>query len=184
MASVIRFPVTRNRPSPPFRGQIRGECGSGTWSSLRSSLPGPASARAGETRRIADIAPAAASAAREDALALDLGPGGADAAGDGLGDHFRAWLGRSGRRYIVSVHALDGADPACEYDGALLFAVKRDAGGRSVLLEGRDSGEAGAAGGNGRWVAAMRQRGATELHVHLLARDAAARQRTLLDLTA
>ncbi len=184
MASVIRFPATRNRPSLPFQGQLRGECGSRTWPLLRPSPPAPAPARAGEPRRIADTAPAATSAAREEALALDLGPGDANAAGDGLGDHFRAWLGRSGRRYIVSVHALDGADPACEYDGALLFAVKRDAGGRSVLLEGRDSGQAGAAGGNGRWVAAMRQRGATELHVHLLARDPVARQRTLLDLIA
>ena len=43
---------------------------------------------------------------------------------------------------------------------------------------------AGAAGRNAGWIAAMRQRGATELHVHLLARDPAARQRALFDLTA
>lgn len=112
---------------------------------------------------------------RESGLGLEV---------EGLGDHFRAWFGRSGRRYIVSVHAMDGADPACEYDGALLLAVRRDGQGEPMLLDGRDSGEAGADGRNDRWVAAMRLRGATELHVHLLARDPDSRQRMLSDLCA
>lgn len=179
MASVIRFPAARSRMSLPLPGERRAEFGPDSW----SSPLGSASVRASEARWCAGITPPA-SVARESALAFDAGSSGVGAEGDRLGDHFRAWFGRSGRRYIVSVHALDGADPACEYDGALLFAVRRDAGGRSMLLEGRDSGEAGAAGRNERWITAMRQRGATELHVHLLARDPVARQRTLLDLTA
>lgn len=110
---------------------------------------------------------------RESDLALEA---------EGLGNHYRAWFGRSGRRYIVTVHALDGGDPACGYDGALFLAVRRDVGGRAVLLEGRDSGDADAGDCSERWILAMRQRGATELHVHLLARDALARQRVLRDL--
>lgn len=112
---------------------------------------------------------------REGCLALE---------GEGLAEHFRAWFGRSGRRYIVSVHEMEGADQACEYDGALLLAVRRDRQGEPTLLDGRDSGEAGAGGGNERWVAAMRRHGATELHVHLLARDYASRQSMLRDLVA
>lgn len=104
--------------------------------------------------------------------------------GEGLAEHFRAWSGRSGRRYIVSVHVMDGTDPACDYDGALLLAVRRNGTGEPTLLDGRDSGHAGADGNNERWINAMQRHGATELHVHLLARDHAARQQTLHDLVA
>ncbi|MGV2979256.1 hypothetical protein ACERNI_03490 [Camelimonas sp. ID_303_24] len=164
----------------PLPGERRAEFGSEAWPALSGCGP----ARAGAARPRDGIAPAP-SAPREGVLAFGFDGQGSDGQqGERLGDHFRAWFGRSGQRYIVSVHALDGADPACEYDGALLFAVRRDAGGSSVLLDGRDSGAAGAAGRNAGWIAAMRQRGATELHVHLLARDPAARQRALFDLTA
>lgn len=180
MASVIRFPTAQRRMPFPLPGERRSEFGTDAW----PALLGPAPARAGAPRPVGGSAPAA-SAPREGALTFGFdGPAGDGREGERLGDHFRAWFGRSGQRYIVSVHALDGADPACEYDGALLLAVRRDACGRTMLLEGRDSGEAGAAGRNEGWITAMRQRGATELHVHLLARDSAARQRTLLDLTA
>lgn len=114
-------------------------------------------------------------APRESPLAIE---------GDGLAAHFRAWLGRSGQRYIVSVHEMESDDPACDYDGALLLAVRRNVRGEPTLLDGRDSGESGAGGGNARWLTAMRGHGATELHVHLLARDRASRQRMLRDLVA
>lgn len=185
MASVIRFPTARRRMPFPLPGERRTEFGSEAWLALSGSAP----AHAGAARQRGGTAPAT-SAPREGALAFGFdgpgseGPGSEGQEGERLGDHFRAWFGRSGQRYIVSVHALDGADPACEYDGALLFAVRRDADGNSVLVDGRDSGAAGAAGRNAGWIAAMRQRGATELHVHLLARDPAARQRALFDLTA
>lgn len=117
---------------------------------------------------------AAQPAAHEGFLALD---------GEGLSEHFRAWFGRSGRRYIVTIHALDEADLALDYDSALLLAVRRNGAGAPTLIDGCDSGEATTAALH-RWINAMRCAGATELHVHLLAHDRQARQRMLSDLVA
>ncbi|GGC92427.1 hypothetical protein [Chelatococcus reniformis] len=92
----------------------------------------------------------------------------------------RAWRGRSGKRYVVSVYPLDDADS--DYAGALLLAVSRDADGSRRLMEARESSDLAFTGYNGRWLAAMRNRGANELHVHLLAANHEARRRTMVDL--
>jgi hypothetical protein len=92
----------------------------------------------------------------------------------------RAWRGRSGRRYVVSVYPLDEADDG--YAGALLLAVARDADGRRHLLAARESGSTAVNGYNGQWLTAAREHGANELHVHLLAASRAARRDTLADL--
>ncbi|MFC0284712.1 hypothetical protein ACFFJB_14060 [Camelimonas abortus] len=104
--------------------------------------------------------------------------------GEGLAENFRAWRGRSGRRYVVTIHDIDSAAVACDYEGALLLAVRRDHRGEPALIGGRDSGLPGADDENWRWLRAMRARGATEIHVHLLARSQAARQGALCDLVA
>ena len=98
----------------------------------------------------------------------------------GPGLALRAWRGRSGKRYVVSVYDLDEADS--DYSGALLLAVSRDADGRRRLMEARESSDLAFTGYNGRWLAAMRDRGANELHVHLLAANHEARRRMMMDL--
>lgn len=91
-----------------------------------------------------------------------------------------AWRGRSGRRYVVSVYPLDlEADAAA---GALLLAVERDRVGSRRLIAACESGALGFTGVNGAWIAAMRRRGANELHVHLLAATRDSRRATLADL--
>jgi hypothetical protein len=92
----------------------------------------------------------------------------------------RAWRGRSGRRYVVSVYPLDEADDG--YAGALLLAVARDPEGRRHLVAARESGAAAVSGYNGQWLSAARERGANELHIHLLAASHAERRSTLDDL--
>jgi hypothetical protein len=92
----------------------------------------------------------------------------------------RAWRGRSGRRYVVSVYPLDEAGDG--YAGALLLAVARDDEGRRHLVAARESGAAAVSGYNGQWLSAARERGANELHIHLLAASHSARRSTLDDL--
>ena len=117
-------------------------------------------------------------------------------AGDELAGRFHKWRARSGRAYVFSVfparlRALSG--PACaepanplaglpEFESAVVFGVVRMAQGELrrlpafeiLWLDGRFRGD------GGRAAAALRA-GATEWHVHLLARDAAARRRVLDD---
>jgi hypothetical protein len=92
----------------------------------------------------------------------------------------RAWRGRSGKRYVVSVYPLDAVD--ADYDGAVLMAVAREPDGSRRLMETRASPRLGLTGCNGRWLAAMRERGANELHIHLLAANAAAQLSAIDDL--
>ena len=128
----------------------------------------PALARAGS----ACARLAAPPVARDEALAV------AREAGAAL--PLRAWRGRSGRRYVVSVYTLDEADDG--YAGALLLAVARDAEGRRHLVAACESGAAAVSGYNGQWLCAARERGANELHIHLLAASKSARRSTLDDL--
>jgi hypothetical protein len=93
----------------------------------------------------------------------------------------RAWRGRSGRRYVVSVYPL-GLDSDDAYCGALLLAAQRDGEGRRRLVGVSESGALGVKGFNGAWIAAMRRQGANELHVHLLAATRRDRLATMADL--
>jgi hypothetical protein len=79
---------------------------------------------------------------------------------------FRAWRGRSGRRYVVSVYR---ADDVPTHDGAVLIAVRRERdGARRILGVSVDGAEP--------------PQGADEIHVHLLAHSAVARLAVLADL--
>ncbi|MDP2620902.1 MAG: hypothetical protein Q8P46_12130 [Hyphomicrobiales bacterium] len=102
-------------------------------------------------------------------------------AGLPAGSIFRYWRGRSGRRYLHTVHAL--ADwPG--YGEANLIFVRCQAGGRRHVLW------VGQAGGHGARAAArslfkrMEEAGANEVHVHLLAGSARARRAVERDLKA
>ena len=79
---------------------------------------------------------------------------------------FRAWRGRSGRRYVVSVYRPE-AVPALE--GAVLIAVRREAGGMRRIV---------AIGIQGLLPACN----ADEIHVHLLAGTDIARAAVAADL--
>lgn len=191
MASVIAFPGRfQFRAGTPAQGRSRLASSAPQPCAVRGlSSPGSAPAAAPwstagraiqatqttEPKAIRKPVPKAAQPApHEGFLALE---------GEGLSEHFRAWFGRSGRRYIVTIHALDEADLALDYDSALLLAVRRNGAGAPTLIDGCDSGEATTAALH-RWINAMRGAGATELHVHLLAHDRQARQRMLSDLVA
>ncbi len=79
---------------------------------------------------------------------------------------FRAWRGRSGRRYVVSVYRPE-AVPA--HDGAVLIAVRRDAGGVRRIVGVGIEGTVPACAPD-------------EIHVHLLAGTAIARAAVAADL--
>lgn len=90
---------------------------------------------------------------------------------------FTAWRGRSGRRYVASVFQV-GDDHALGFTDAVLLAVAPD---RSIIAA-RDSGPFGIEAALTRWRGAVRQAGACEIHVHLLAEDGISRRAALLDL--
>lgn len=92
---------------------------------------------------------------------------------------FSYWTGISGRRYVHSVYSLIGCPALPEANYVL---VHRDASGRaSVLRMGHTSDEAPSLN-----LAHIRRHGAelgaTEVHVHLLARSAPERARIEFDL--
>ena len=90
---------------------------------------------------------------------------------------FTAWRGRSGRRYVASVFAVDDAQ-ALGFTDAVLLAVSND---RRVIAA-RDSGPFGIEAALGRWQRSIIAAGACEIHVHLLAEDGISRRAALLDL--
>lgn len=89
----------------------------------------------------------------------------------GLATRFHAWRGRSGRRYVVSVHRR-GRLP--DFADAVLLAVRCDPLGAMTLLGVRSTDD-----GLGGWEALTL---ADEIHVHLLALRPAERRRVVEDL--
>jgi hypothetical protein len=87
-----------------------------------------------------------------------------------------SWRGRSGQRYVVGVRKVAEVD-AEDLAGAVLVAVRRDEAGVARVLD-----IACGAGERGPWLDAMLARGASEVHVHLLAQDEAARRAVARDL--
>ena len=114
------------------------------------------------------LSPVTALPKRFEALARPLRS--ADACG--LATRFHAWVGCSGRRYVVSVHARGMLPDVAE---AVLLAVRRKPDGGMALLGARatDDGLAG-------WEALAE---ADEIHVHLLALRPAERRKVVADLT-
>lgn len=91
---------------------------------------------------------------------------------------FTAWRGRSGRRYVASVYAIDDTH-ALGFTDAVLLAVSAD----RRIIAARDSGPFGVEAALGRWQRTVMDAGACEVHVHLLAEDGMSRRAALLDLT-
>lgn len=90
---------------------------------------------------------------------------------------FTAWRGRSGRRYVASVFAIQDGH-ALGFSDAVLLAVSPD----RKIVAARDSGPFGIDAALTRWRDAVAMAGASEIHVHLLAEDAAGRRAALCDL--
>lgn len=90
---------------------------------------------------------------------------------------FTAWRGRSGRRYVASIFAVQDLH-ALGFTDAVLLAVSPE----RVIVAARDSGPFGSEAALTRWRDAVALAGASEIHVHLLAEDGFSRRAALLDL--
>lgn len=92
-----------------------------------------------------------------------------------------SWRGRSGRRYVVGIHPLIEKEMLDIVD-AVLIAVRRGPSGAAEVVD------AVAAGAKSRdrtqlpWLLRVRDRGATELHVHRLADGESERKMVIADL--
>jgi len=92
----------------------------------------------------------------------------------------RAWRGRSGRRYVVSVYPLTAMWQEAHLD-AVLIAVAREGEARRIVGV-CESSPLSPHGFDSAWFGQMRACGAVELHVHLLATSAEARAAVVRDL--
>jgi hypothetical protein len=91
---------------------------------------------------------------------------------------FQSWRGRSGRRYICSVHRV-ADEAAFDCGRAVIVAVRRTSSAPEIafVFQPARDGCAFAA-----WAEQARRCGATEFHVHLLAETRAARDAVADDL--
>ncbi|MBV9076784.1 MAG: hypothetical protein JO048_04805 [Methylobacteriaceae bacterium] len=96
-------------------------------------------------------------------------------------DTLSSWRGRSGRRYVVGVQSAAEVDPADEAD-AVLIAVERRQDGSAAVVDVAAPACGSARRARQGWLAAVRARGATEIHVHRLAETDAERRAVLEDL--
>lgn len=92
-----------------------------------------------------------------------------------------SWRGRSGRRYVVGIYPLGGRGLP-DIEGAVALAVKRTRDGEARVVGLAASDPAGTRLAGLRWLALTRLRGATELHLHLLAGSETERRAVLKDL--
>jgi len=92
-----------------------------------------------------------------------------------------AWRGRSGRRYVVGVHALNEPDFA-EVGEAVVIAVRRDEAGIALPVSVVSSGTSPREHLHRNWLARARAVGATEMHVHRLAESEDERRAIVDDL--
>lgn len=93
-----------------------------------------------------------------------------------------AWRGRSGRRYIVAIHALSEA-ALLDADGAVVLAVGREEGGAARVVSTTSAEPEMSSVPRARWLRDAGARGATELHVHRLADGRLERRAAVADLT-
>ena len=100
---------------------------------------------------------------------------------EALSGSLSSWRGLSGRRYVVGVHAID-PQVLGDVTEAVVIAVERAGDGTARLLDVATPGAATTRGSRLRWLARMRCRGATEMHVHLLAEDEQDRNAVRRDL--
>lgn len=107
-------------------------------------------------------------------------------AGSSVADRFRAWTGRSGRRYVFSVFPVGGGSGDLDRlplaDDAVAMGVQRSGSGTRTVLWVAGIGVCPAAFLGGDRVRALRALGRCELHLHLLAAGRDERQAVIDDL--
>ena len=92
-----------------------------------------------------------------------------------------SWRGRSGRRYVVRIHALSDADLS-EVTRAVLIAVRRDREGIARVVDVAAAEDQPRERARRAWIARAQAQGATEMHVHRLAENAPERYAIIGDL--
>jgi len=93
-----------------------------------------------------------------------------------------SWRGRSGRRYVMGIHPLEETEIA-GLGEAVILAVRRDPDGTAHLVDLAAAGPRSGEPARRRWMLAMRDRGATEMHVHRLAEGEEERRAVIEDLS-
>ena len=93
------------------------------------------------------------------------------------GSDLSSWRGKSGRRYVVGVHALGPAEIA-DVSESVLIAVHRQQDGGAELVDATACGRELPR----EWLSRALSRGATEMHVHRLAPGPAERRAVVSDL--
>lgn len=104
-----------------------------------------------------------------------------------------AWRGRSGRRYVVCVRRLEGADRDlvdvgeadfgdADLGDAVLIAVARGDDGAGRVVAVASAGRLLARRRRRAWLTGLARRGAIELHLHRLAASEAERRAIAADL--
>lgn len=92
-----------------------------------------------------------------------------------------SWRGRSGRRYVVAVHAPTETDIGDVTD-AVLIAVQRGDDGTAEVLDVAAPDSLAPVRQRVGWLSSVRARGVTEIHVHRLAETDADRRAVVADL--
>jgi len=92
-----------------------------------------------------------------------------------------SWRGRSGRRYIVGIHPLTETE-VLSVMNAVILAVHRDEAGTARVVDVATASPHPSEQARTRWVAKVRARGATEMHVHRLADSEVQRRAIVEDL--
>jgi hypothetical protein len=92
-----------------------------------------------------------------------------------------SWRGRSGRRYVVGVHPLSER-AVQDVTEAVILAVRRDGEGVAQLVDVASAGASPRERLRRSWTREAAERGATELHVHRLAKGDEERSAIVDDL--
>ncbi len=99
-----------------------------------------------------------------------------------VGLSLTSWRGRSGQRYVVGVHSLSDEWSVLGATEAVMLAVQRAPDGRARILAAATIGARECEARNAEWLARVRVRGATEIHIHRLAEDDVEREAIVRDL--
>jgi hypothetical protein len=93
-----------------------------------------------------------------------------------------SWRGRSGQRYVVSVHSLSDESTILDVTEAVMLGVHRAPDGRPRILAAAAISARECQSQNAAWLASLRSQGANEIHIHRLAENAEEREAIVRDL--
>ena len=106
--------------------------------------------------------------------------------GSSVADRFRAWTGRSGRRYVFSVFPIVGPPADLDHlplvDESVALGVQRSGSGTRTVLWAAGTGDCPVTFLESDRMRALHALGRCELHLHLLAGSRDERRTVLADL--